>query len=180
MKYIRYLLLLLLPACNISKTIVQTDPTRMLMSDSNKQVITGTFKNVSLPHASDKELTLWNSLTSKEKSKDLWQNGTVNIHLTPKHRVKATLYYDDKIVDTKSLRFKIEDNFIVLRRQLNFKWPLGPLLWIYINNKVRLAVNEQNQLCLINNKSKFGFLVLLPVASGDFGGNFFYDRIPSN
>ncbi|AXY73264.1 hypothetical protein D3H65_04405 [Paraflavitalea soli] len=161
---------LLLTSCatiNISdRNKVKTDQ-QLTSTDIAK--LNGTFTNKandSLPLGVN---TLWDRLFNHpEPMKDRWAHATVKLEVASPTAITLSLMDADKLIDTRTVRFKYKKGYIKLRTQMNGKMLVGPLLWGLQVSKSYLGLTVDNQLILLNSKG--GTLMVICVPAFGSGG----------
>ncbi len=80
-------------------------------------------------------------------------------------KIEATLYHQNKIVETKTLKGKLENNYFSLKHSFKFK-----IIYLLINgfssSKTRFGISSNGNLILDNNHSGCATLVIFPFACG--------------
>jgi hypothetical protein len=99
MKYLKFLLILLLPAC-LGPSNVSRSSLEKIWSDSNQLAITGTYKNTSPTNG----FSLWGSLHLDAPEIPSWNETTVKI-TNNENRLTASLCLHDSVLVTKKIRF---------------------------------------------------------------------------
>lgn len=172
MKYTRYLLLLLLPACK-APDVIRSGSFATLKTDSNKLSIAGNYENLSR----DQKTTLWKAFSPKGLQDE---NANIRVSATSKKRITLTLFKGDSILASKSFRYKEKGNLILIRRPYKTEWPIGPLIWVLFNSKFWIGRNKRNQLFVCDESSRTAFLVIMPLTGAAYTPTYLFDPLEEN
>lgn len=172
MKYIQYLFLLLLPACK-GPAASQTKFVTPLRSDSNQLGIVGNYGNLAL----DGSTSLWNTFSHDKPREDNGRGETVKINAVSKKRITIGLYHSDTLIASKSFKYTIKHDFVVIRRPTKMGWPVGPLIWTLNIRRFLLARNKEDQLLCVDYGSTVAFFLIMPLTGASYSPLATYDRV---
>ena len=172
MKYIKYLFLLLLPACK-GPAASQSAFVAPLKSDSSQLTILGDYGDLS----QDGRISLWNTLSQGKSAIDNRGGEMVKISAISKKRIMIGLYRSDSLIASKSFKYKIKGDFLAIRRPTILDWPVGPLIWTLNIRRFCLARTKEDQLLFVDYGSTIAFFLIMPVTGGEYSPLAKYDRV---
>lgn len=172
MKYIKYLFLFLLPACK-GPAASQSAFVAPIRSDSNQLTIAGSYDDL----ARDGKTSLWNTFSQDKPGMHNGRGETVKISTVSKKQITMGLYASDTLIATKSFKYKIKGDFIVISRRTKTDWPVGPLIWTLNTRRLLLARNKEDQLLFVDYGSTIAFFVIMPLTGAEYSPLATYDRV---
>tara|TARA_B110001452_G_scaffold260820_1_gene258781 strand:+ start:1059 stop:1592 length:534 start_codon:yes stop_codon:yes gene_type:complete len=109
---------------------------------------------------------LWSTIDYKSKKLEDWADLKVRIEVNDNLNLKAELFRDDKVIDTRILEGKIADNYFQLKRQwkTDFKFII---LWSLGDSSVKLAMNEEKEIVVLRESGGIALLIAFPVFGAD-------------
>ncbi len=128
-------------------------------------VFEGTYKN-KCEKCEAEIYSLWSTIDYKSEKLEDWADLVVKIKVTDAFKLKAELFRDEKIIDTRILEGKITDNYFQLKRQwkTDFKFII---LWLLGDSSVKLAMNDKEELVVLRESGGIALLVAFPVFGAD-------------
>ena len=110
--------------------------------------------------------SLWSTIDYKSEKLEDWADLNVKIEVNDNLNLKAELFRDDKIIDTRILEGKIANNYFQLKRQwkTDFKFIV---LWALGDSSVKLAMNEEKEIVVLRESGGIALLVAFPVFGAD-------------
>ena len=137
------------------------------ITSNNVSELNGTFENKCITNPETEGFSLWENLFVNTKHIDNWQDCKVILKISNNNHVTATLLLQDKIVESKTIYFKVKKGFINLRRQIVKAFIAGPLLWAIGDSKIVLSLTSTNNLFLARSSNGSTMILIAPAfASG--------------
>lgn len=170
---------LLLASCsavNISDRNKTHTDQQLTSGDINK--INGTFTNKATDNGHVEVNALWERLFNfPSPMKERWANATVKLEVASPKTITLTLLDADKIIETRTVRFKYEKGYIRLKTQRNGKMLVGPLVWGLQVSKSYLGLTVDNQLILLNSKGGTLMVICVPAFGSGGENDIAYSRV---